>query len=111
MHLFYYIFGFLVIVLFILIVTCAEITIVLCYFHLCSEESGLPLVVESLSNFRLICTLPIPVSLYATFHFFTKMDITNLVFGILYFGYMTIISYAFFVLMGIVDLYTCFWFV
>ncbi|KAA8535358.1 hypothetical protein F0562_030361 [Nyssa sinensis] len=35
---FYYIFGFLFIVFVILIVTCAEITIVLCYFQLCSED-------------------------------------------------------------------------
>jgi transmembrane 9 superfamily protein 2/4 len=35
---FYYIFGFLFIVFLVLIVTCAEITIVLCYFQLCSED-------------------------------------------------------------------------
>ena len=34
---FYYVFGFLAIVLLILFVTCAEISIVLCYFQLCNE--------------------------------------------------------------------------
>ena len=34
---FYYLFGFLALVFLILIITCAEITIVLCYFQLCSE--------------------------------------------------------------------------
>ena len=38
MHQIYYVFGFLFIVLGILIVTCAEITIVMCYFQLCSED-------------------------------------------------------------------------
>jgi len=37
-HQFYYIFGFLFIVFVILILTCAEITIVMCYFQLCSED-------------------------------------------------------------------------
>lgn len=37
-HKFYYIFGFLALVFLILIVTCMEITIVLCYFQLCSED-------------------------------------------------------------------------
>jgi transmembrane 9 superfamily protein 2/4 len=35
---FYYIFGFLFIVFLVLIIICAEITIVLCYFQLCSED-------------------------------------------------------------------------
>jgi transmembrane 9 superfamily protein 2/4 len=34
----YYIFGFLLLVLIILILTCAEIAIVLCYFQLCAED-------------------------------------------------------------------------
>jgi transmembrane 9 superfamily protein 2/4 len=33
----YYVFGFLFLVLLILVVTCAEISIVMCYFQLCSE--------------------------------------------------------------------------
>ena len=37
-HQIYYVFGFLMIVLFILIATCAEITIVMCYFQLCNED-------------------------------------------------------------------------
>lgn len=35
---FYYVFGFLLIVFFILLITCAEITIVLVYFQLCGED-------------------------------------------------------------------------
>ena len=33
----YYVFGFLFMVFLILCVTCAEVTILLCYFHLCAE--------------------------------------------------------------------------
>ena len=39
LHQFYYLFGFLALVFVILCLTCAEITIVLCYFQLCSEVS------------------------------------------------------------------------
>jgi transmembrane 9 superfamily member 2/4 len=35
---YYYVFGFLLVVFVILAVTCAEITIVLCYFQLCAED-------------------------------------------------------------------------
>ena len=35
---FYYVFGFLALVLTILIITCAEISVVLCYFQLCNED-------------------------------------------------------------------------
>ncbi|KAF5800282.1 putative nonaspanin (TM9SF) [Helianthus annuus] len=45
--------------------------------------------------------------LYSAFYFFTKLEITKLVSGILYFGYMSIASYAFFVLTGTIRLYAC----
>jgi transmembrane 9 superfamily protein 2/4 len=32
------VFGFLAMVFLILVVTCAEVAIVMCYFHLCSED-------------------------------------------------------------------------
>lgn len=35
----YYMFGFLFLVFVILIITCSETTILLCYFHLCAEVS------------------------------------------------------------------------
>lgn len=38
LHQFYYVFGFLALVVLILIITCAEISIVLCYFQLCNEH-------------------------------------------------------------------------
>ena len=38
-HQMYYMFGFLFLVFLILIITCSEATILLCYFHLCAEVS------------------------------------------------------------------------
>ncbi|OAY83948.1 transmembrane 9 superfamily member 7-like [Ananas comosus] len=103
---FYYIFGFLFIVFIILLITCAEIAIVLCYFQLCSEDYHWwwrAYLTAGSSALYLFA--------YSAFYFFTKLDITKFVSGILYFGYMLIVSYAFFVLTGTIGFYACFWFV
>lgn len=102
---FYYIFGFLFIVLIILIVTCAEITIVLCYFQLCSED-----YLWWWRSYLTSGSSALYLFLYAAFYFFTKLEITKPVSGMLYFGYMLIASYAFFVLTGTIGFYACFWF-
>ncbi|CAM8938097.1 unnamed protein product [Rhodiola kirilowii] len=103
---FYYIFGFLFIVFVILVITCVEITIVLCYFQLCSEDYQWwwrAYLTAGSSGLYLF--------LYSIFYFYTKLEITKFVSGILYFGYMLIGSYAFFVLTGTIGFYACFWFV
>ncbi|XP_076885071.1 transmembrane 9 superfamily member 8-like [Bidens hawaiensis] len=102
---FYYIFGFLFIVFVILIVTCAEITIVLCYFQLCSED-----YLWWWRSYLTSGSSALYLFLYSIFYFFTKLNITKPVSGILYFGYMLIASYAFFVLTGTIGFYACFWF-
>ncbi|KAL5558234.1 hypothetical protein UlMin_034445 [Ulmus minor] len=102
---FYYIFGFLFLVFVILLVTCAEITIVLCYFQLCSED-----YLWWWRSYLTSGSSALYLFLYATFYFFTKLEITKLVSGLLYFGYMLIASYAFFVLTGTIGFYACFWF-
>lgn len=105
LHQFYYIFGFLFIVFVILIVTCAEITIVLCYFQLCGEDYQ-----WWWRSYLTSGSSALYLFLYATFYFFTKLNITKPVSGALYFGYMLIGSYAFFVLTGTIGFYACFWF-
>ncbi|XP_039119679.1 transmembrane 9 superfamily member 8-like [Dioscorea cayenensis subsp. rotundata] len=102
---FYYIFGFLFLVFIILIVTCAEITIVLCYFQLCSED-----YLWWWRSYLTSGSSALYLFLYATFYFFTKLEITKLVSGALYFGYMLIAAYSFFVLTGTIGFYACFWF-
>ncbi|XP_058068989.1 transmembrane 9 superfamily member 7 [Magnolia sinica] len=103
---FYYIFGFLFIVFVILLITCAEITIVLCYFQLCSEDYH-----WWWRAYLTAGSSALYLFLYSIFYFFTKLEITKVVSGILYFGYMLIVSYAFFVLTGTIGFYACFWFV
>jgi transmembrane 9 superfamily protein 2/4 len=38
-HKVYYVFGFLFLVFSVLTITCSEVSILMCYFHLCSEVS------------------------------------------------------------------------
>ncbi|KAK4757773.1 hypothetical protein SAY87_019074 [Trapa incisa] len=102
---FYYIFGFLFLVFIILVITCAEITVVLCYFQLCSED-----YLWWWRSYLTSGSSALYLFLYATFYFYTKLEITKLVSAILYFGYMVIISCAFFVFTGTIGFYACFWF-
>jgi len=106
LHQFYYLFGFLAIVFMILLVTCAEITVVMCYFQLCSEDYHWwwrSFLTSGASSIYLFA--------YSLFYFFTKLEITKPVSGILYFGYMFIISLGFFLLTGTMGFYACFMFV
>ncbi|XP_020583677.1 transmembrane 9 superfamily member 7-like [Phalaenopsis equestris] len=103
---FYYIFGFLFIVFMILLITCAEITIVLCYFQLCGEDHR-----WWWRAYLTAGSSAIYIFLYAAYYFFTKLEITKVVSAVLYFGYMLIVSYAFFVLTGTIGFYSCLWFV
>jgi transmembrane 9 superfamily protein 2/4 len=105
-HQFYYIFGFLFIVFVILILTCAEITIVMCYFQLCSEDYHWwwrSYLTAGASAFYMF--------LYSIFYFFTKLEIQRFVSGLLYFGYTLIMGLAFFVLTGTIGFYACYLFV
>ncbi|WCJ42679.1 Transmembrane 9 superfamily member 9 [Euphorbia peplus] len=103
---FYYLFGFVFIVFIILIITCAEITIVMCYLQLCSEDYQWWWRAYFTSGSSALYLF-----LYSIFYFFTSLEITKPVSAILYFGYMLIGSYTFFVLTGSTGFYACFWFV
>eukprot|EP00026_Physarum_polycephalum_P004257 Phypoly_transcript_04274.p1 GENE.Phypoly_transcript_04274~~Phypoly_transcript_04274.p1 ORF type:complete len:650 (+),score=111.27 Phypoly_transcript_04274:187-2136(+) len=102
----YYIFGFLFIVFVILIITCAEITVVMCYFQLCAEDYNWwwrSFLTAGASAFYMF--------LYAIFYFVTNLDIEKFVSGLLYFGYTLIMTIAFFVLTGTIGFYACLFFV
>jgi len=106
LHQFYYIFGFLAIVFIILVLTCAEITIVMCYFQLCSEDYHWwwrAYLTSGASAFYML--------LYSVFYFFTKLQITKFVSVLLFFGYTTIMASGFFVVTGAIGFYSCFFFI
>ena len=86
LHQFYYLFGFIALVFIILCVTCAEITIVLCYFQLCSEDYNWWWRAYFTSGSSALYLFA-----YSAFYFYTKLDITKFVPMVLYFGYMTMV--------------------
>jgi len=106
LHQIYYIFGFLFLVMIILVATCAETTILMCYFQLCNEDYRWwwrsMLSSGSCAGY---------IFLYSVWYFFMELDINGMVPAMLYFGYMSMISLAFFILTGSIGFYSCFWFV
>lgn len=102
MHQFYYLFGFLGLVFLILVVTCAEITIVLCYFQLCSEDYH-----WWWRSFLTSGSSALYLFVYSCFYFATKLDITKTVPAIMYFGYMTMVSLSFFFMTGTIGFMAC----
>lgn len=105
-HQFYYMFGFLFIVFVILAITCAEITIVMCYFQLCSEDYH-----WWWRSFLTSGASALYMFLYAVFYFFSKLDITSFISAVVYFGYTLIMTMLFFVLTGAIGFYSCLFFV
>merc|ERR1712085_171917 len=84
-HQFYYLFGFLALVLVILIVTCAEISITLTYFQLTSEDYH-----WWWRSFFASASSALYVFLYSILYFSSRLHIEKMVSIMLYFGYMGI---------------------
>eukprot|EP01059_Diplonema_ambulator_P033785 TRINITY_DN721_c0_g1_i2.p1 TRINITY_DN721_c0_g1~~TRINITY_DN721_c0_g1_i2.p1 ORF type:complete len:632 (+),score=203.04 TRINITY_DN721_c0_g1_i2:119-2014(+) len=93
----YYVFGFLSLVFFILIVTCAETTIVMIYFQLTREDYN-----WWWRSFLTSGSYGFWLYLYCIFYYLTTLNIPSLASSILYFGYMAMVSYFFFVLTGFI---------
>lgn len=102
----YYMFGFLFLVFIILVITCSETTILLCYFHLCAEDYHWwwrSFLTSGFTGFYLF--------IYCIHYFVTKLNITGVTSTFLYFGYTLIMVFLFFSLTGTVGFFACFWFV
>ena len=102
----YYIFGVLFIVFAILVLTCAEIAIVLCYFHLCSEDHR-----WQWRSFFTCASSSLYVFLYSAYYFYMNLDIEKTVPSIMYFSYMGLLSYGFGILTGTIGFIACYVFV
>ncbi|KAF9428829.1 hypothetical protein BGZ94_000888 [Podila epigama] len=105
-HRIYYVFGFLFLVFGILMVTCAEVTILMCYFHLCAEDYHWwwrAFLTSGASAFY--------VSGYAVSYYFTSLQINSFTSTVLYFGWTSIMSLIFFVLTGAIGFFSTFLFV
>jgi len=105
-HQFYYLFGFLALVLCILIVTCAEISIALTYFQLTSEDYN-----WWWRSYFSSASSALYVFLYSILYFSSRLNIEKPVSMILYYGYMFLISMVFFLLTGAIGTIASFFFV
>jgi len=102
----YYVFGFLFVVFLILIVTCAEISVVMTYFQLCGEDYHWWWR-SFLTSGSSACYL----FFYSIFYFASSLEITNFISGLLFFGYTVIICIVFFMVTGFIGFMACFIFV
>uniref|UniRef100_A0A4W5QM09 Transmembrane 9 superfamily member n=1 Tax=Hucho hucho TaxID=62062 RepID=A0A4W5QM09_9TELE len=94
-HQMYYMFGFLFLVFIILLITCSEATILLCYFHLCAEDYHWWWRSFLTSGFTAVYLF-----VYAVHYFFSKLQIVGAASTILYFGYTSIMVLIFFLFTG-----------
>eukprot|EP00606_Chrysophyceae_sp_TOSAG23-5_P000833 GSChrysophyteH2.ASY1.ANO1.1049.1 assembled CDS len=101
---YYYVFGFLLVVFAILVVTCAEISVVLCYFSLCAEDYR-----WWWKSLLTSGSTALYVFLYSMVYF-ARLEGNMLVTYLLYFGYMSIISMAVFLVTGAVGFFACLYF-
>lgn len=102
----YYMFGFLFLVFIILIITCSETTVLLCYFHLCAEDYHWwwrSFMTSAFTSFYLF--------LYCVHYFKTRLNIEGVASTFLYFGYTFIIVFLFFLMTGTIGFFATFWFV
>jgi len=105
-HQMYYMFGFLFLVFIILIVTCSETTILLCYFHLCAENYHWWWRSFLTSGFTAVYFFGYSIHFYVT-----KLEIEGFVSTFLFFGYTSLMTFLFFLLTGSIGFFACFWFV
>ncbi|XP_040122198.1 transmembrane 9 superfamily member 2-like isoform X2 [Oryx dammah] len=105
-HQMYIMFGFLFLVFIILLITCSEATILLCYFHLCSEDYHWWWRAFFTSSFTAVYFFA-----YAVYYFFARLKITGIASTILYFGYTMIMVLIFFLFTGTIGFFSCFIFI
>ena len=109
-------FGFIMLAFIVLVVVCAQTSILLCYFHLCSEDyrwwwrsffstgecvcTHLCLIVTCHSPTHATGTTALYLFLFSIHYFIYKTSITGSLSYLLYFGYTFIMVSLFFILTG-----------
>lgn len=95
LHQFYYVFGFLFLVFGILLATCAETSVVLCYFQLCAEDYRWWWRSFLSSAFSAVYFI-----IYAAFYYFAYLEIDKPLPTLLYFTYNALAAVAFALVTG-----------
>lgn len=105
-HQVYYMFGFLFVVGIVLILTCAEVTILMCYFHLVAEDYH-----WWWRSFLTSGACAIYVFLYSILYFRSIGGSSNVNSAALYFGWSLVMSSLMFISTGFIGFYSCYLFV
>ncbi|KAJ9600211.1 hypothetical protein L9F63_009493 [Diploptera punctata] len=103
---FYYMFGFLFLVFIILVISCSQISIVMVYFQLCGEDYH-----WWWRSFIVSGGSAVYVFAYSVFYFATKLEITEFIPTLLYFGYTAIMVLTFWLLTGTIGFFAAYAFV
>ncbi|ESN98735.1 hypothetical protein HELRODRAFT_66664 [Helobdella robusta] len=103
---FYYLFGFLFLVFIILIISCSQISIVMVYFQLCGEDYH-----WWWRSFIVSGGSAVYVFIYSIFYFVTKLEITEFIPTLLYFGYTALMVLTFWLLTGTIGFYASYFFI
>jgi transmembrane 9 superfamily protein 2/4 len=106
LHQLYYIMGFLMAVLMILVATCAQVSMVMCYLQLCVEDHR-----WWWKSFANCASAGLYLFLYSIWFLSSKMDLVGVLPVVVYLTYMSMISIAFSLMCGTVGYLASFWFV
>jgi transmembrane 9 superfamily protein 2/4 len=103
----FYMFGFLSVVFLVFMITSMEISVVLCYLKLCSEDYR-----WWFYSFFCSGTSGLYVFLYSIFYLLTQPEFEgiDMLSVLVYLGYMIIVSLAFTLVAGFLGFRCCFWF-
>ena len=105
LHQIYYIFGFLCLVMMVLVVTCAEVAILFCYFQLCNEDYR-----WWWRSFLAPGACAFYMFLYVVWYNLTELEITEFVPLMIYFGYMSVVCFTTFLITGTIGYFSCLFF-
>lgn len=105
LHHIYYIFGFLFLVVVVLMVTCAEVSILLTYFQLCAEDYR-----WWWQSFLTSGSSAVYLMLYSIYYNIRELQLDGLIPLFVYYSYMLIVAFTFFLLTGTIGYMASFWF-
>jgi len=105
LHQLYYIMGFLMAVLLILVATCAQVSMVMCYLQLCVEDHR-----WWWKSFANCASAGFYLFLYSLWFLTSKLDLVGVLPVVVYLTYMSMISIAFGLMCGTIGYLSCFWF-
>ena len=104
--LFYYLFGFLFLCFIVLIITSAEVSVLMCYILLCREDYRWWWL-----SFSVAGSSGIYFFAYAVVYWFLKLQVMRFSSIVLYFGYMLIGSVAYALITGTIGFFATFIFI